>query len=253
MPGPFGPETWLPILAAPFVGSFLGLLALRLPASRGVVLGRSACPHCGHRLGARDLVPLVSWLASRGRCRHCQAALGLFYPGIEIAALLVAVWAASELTGWLLWASCVLGWTLVTLAAIDFRHLVLPDAMTLPLIPLGLVVAWGIEPASLPGHAAGAAAGFLAFYGIMVAYRRLRGREGLGLGDAKLLAGAGAWVSWPALPGIVLLAALAALVTTLGRALALRRVDTAAHIPFGPFLCLGTWIVWLYGPLIVAN
>ncbi len=249
VPSLFEPQWLLAVLAAPFVGSFLGVLARRLPAGAGVILGRSACPHCNHVLGPRDLIPVLSWLLSRGRCRHCAARISPFYPAIELGALLVAVWAASALSGWLLWAGCVLGWTLLALAVIDLRHLMLPDALTLPLIPAGLGVAYSIDPSLLPDHAMGAAAGFVAFVFIGWAYRRLRGREGLGLGDAKLLAGAGAWVSWPGLPGVVLVSALGALAAVLLAALAGRPVSLTAKVPFGSFLCAATWLVWLYGPL----
>ena len=130
---------WIwPVIAAPFVGSFLGVLVLRLPAGQPVGLVRSACPHCGMTLGLGDLVPLASWLVLRGRCRHCSAALGPFYPGIEIAALGLAAWAALALPAPLVWAGCVLGWTLLAAALIDLRHLILPDALVLPLIPAGI-------------------------------------------------------------------------------------------------------------------
>ena len=249
MPDPTSIEWLFPVLAAPFIGSFLGVVAVRLPAGRGVVLGRSACPHCGHRLGVRDLVPVLSWVISGGRCRHCAAPLGAFYPAIEVAALLVAVWAASELSGWLLWAGCALGWTLLALAVIDQRHLILPDQLTLPLIPAGLVVAYLVEPSLVADHAIGAGAGFLAFAVVGLAYRRLRGREGLGLGDAKLLAAAGAWTSWTGLASVVLLGAGAALLARAAGALAGRSVPLAEPVPFGAYLCLGTWLVWLYGAL----
>jgi leader peptidase (prepilin peptidase)/N-methyltransferase len=249
MPNPVAIDWLLPVLTAPFIGSFLGVVAERLPAGRGVVLGRSACPHCGHRLRARDLVPVLSWVASGGRCRYCAAPLGLLHPAIEIAALVIALWAASELSGWLIWAGCALGWTLLALAVIDQRHLILPDRLTLPLIPAGLGVAYAVEPSLVLNHAIGAGAGFLALAVVGWAYRRLRGREGLGLGDAKLLAAAGAWVSWPGLPSVVLLAAAAALLAAAAGSLAGRSVRLTDPVPFGSYLCLGTWLVWLYGPL----
>jgi leader peptidase (prepilin peptidase)/N-methyltransferase len=249
MPNPVAIDWLLPVLTAPFIGSFLGVVAERLPTGRGVVLGRSACPHCGHRLRARDLVPVLSWVASGGRCRYCAAPLGLLHPAIEIAALVIALWAASELSGWLIWAGCALGWTLLALAVIDQRHLILPDRLTLPLIPAGLGVAYAVEPSLVLNHAIGAGAGFLALAVVGWAYRRLRGREGLGLGDAKLLAAAGAWVSWPGLPSVVLLAAAAALLAAAAGSLAGRSVRLTDPVPFGSYLCLGTWLVWLYGPL----
>ncbi|HET6469542.1 MAG TPA: A24 family peptidase [Geminicoccaceae bacterium] len=242
------------MLVAPFVGSFLGLLIVRLPIGEGVVWERSACRGCKGRLGARDLVPLLSWLWARGRCRYCGARIGWFYPGIELAALAVALWAAALTSGWVFWASCGLGWTLLALAAIDYRHLILPDALTLPLVPAGLAVAWLIDPAMLPHHMFGAVAGFVGFALVGWVYARLRGREGLGLGDAKLLAAAGAWVSWTGLPSVVLLAGVVGLAGVLAAGAAGRGGGLGAEraIAFGPCLALATWLVWLHGPIVLG-
>lgn len=243
------PATLTAIVAAPFVGSFLATLALRLPAGRGLG-GRSECPACATTLGPRDLVPLLSWVLSGGRCRHCGARLGAFYPLVELAALMLALWAATEFDGWRLWAICGLGWALLALAIIDARHFLLPDGLTLPLIPAGLAVAWLNGTAALIDAALGALAGFAVFAVVAVVYRRLRGREGLGLGDAKLLGAAGAWVSWFGLPSIVLVASLTALAATLARAARAGRLDSAAPVPYGAYLGLATWLVVLYGPLV---
>jgi leader peptidase (prepilin peptidase) / N-methyltransferase len=240
------------VLAAPFVGSFLGVVIERLPAGRSVLLGRSTCDACGATLGARDLVPLVSWLWRRGRCGYCQTYLGAFYPAIELATLAVALSAAWLVTGWLLVVSCLLGWTLLCLAMIDHRHFLLPDVLTLPLIPAGLAVAYAIEPALLPGHVLGALAGFVAFALIAFAYRRLRSREGLGLGDAKILAGAGAWLGWQGLPSVVIIGALSALALALAGAAAGGKLTVTTRIAFGSHLAVAFWLVWLFGPVIVA-
>ena len=247
--GPVVSDVFL-LLISPFVGSFLGVLVLRLPRGEGVVAGRSRCPHCGTTLGVADLVPLLSYLARAGKCRHCGAKLSRLYPGIEAAALGVAAWAFWVLPGgWLVWAGAALGWALLALALIDLRHFLLPDVLTLPLIPAGLAVAWLVDPAKLLSHAIGAAAGFLAFAALAWGYRRLRGREGLGLGDAKLFAAAGAWVSWIGLGSVLLWAALPALAVTL--VLGLRRGGLSARtpLPFGAYLAAGLWLTWLYGPL----
>jgi leader peptidase (prepilin peptidase)/N-methyltransferase len=245
-------ETVAVLLAAPFVGSFLGVLIDRLPAGRAVLAGRSRCAACGATLGAKDLVPVVSWLWRRGQCAHCRAELGAFYPLIELAALAVALSAAWLLSGWLLPVSCALGWTLLTLAAIDQRHFLLPDVLTLPLIPAGLLVAWAIDPALVLRHVVGAVAGFAAFAAIAFVYRRLRRREGLGLGDAKLLAAAGAWLGWHALPGVVVLAALCALAVALARTVAGGTLSATTKVAFGSYLALAFWLVWLLGPPILA-
>ncbi len=237
------------LISAPFVGSFLGTLAIRLPDGRSVIAGRSCCPSCGATLGPMSLVPVLSWALQRGRCASCAGRISAFYPSIELAALGTAIWAASVHAGWLLLASCALGWALLALAAIDARRLLLPDALTLPLIPAGLVTIYAIGPDAIWAHALGAAAGWALFVGIDRLYLWLRGRSGLGRGDAKLLAGAGAWVGLAGLPSVVLLASVTALGWAAVAALRGGRLRAGKVVPFGPFIALGFWVVWLYGPL----
>lgn len=245
-------EIWFIVLLAPISGSFIGVLVDRLPTGRPVGFARSACDHCGVPLTLRDLVPVLTWVARRGRCRCRRFWLGWFYPGIELAALAVAISALAVMSGWLLWVSLAFGWTLLALAAIDHRHYILPDVQTLPLIPAGLTVAFLVDPAKLPDHLIGAVAGFAGFALIAWAYRRLRGRDGLGLGDAKLLAAGGAWLGWQALPSVVVIAAGTALAVALAARLAGGKLQATTRIAFGPYLALGIWLVWLYGPLIVG-
>jgi leader peptidase (prepilin peptidase)/N-methyltransferase len=229
------------------------LLAARLPEGRAVVWARSICPHCGQTLGWRELVPVLSWLLQRGACRACGRDLSWAYPAIELAAVAVAVWSLAVTPGWLAWASAGLGWSLLLMSVIDVRHLMLPDELTLPLIPAGLAVAWAVDPERLPHHVAGVLAGFLLVVVLRWAYGRVRGREGIGLGDAKLLAAAGAWVSWQALPGLVLISAGAALAGHVVWSLARGRWDLSREFPFGPFLAAGLWLTWLYGPVTIGS
>ncbi|HUK06300.1 MAG TPA: A24 family peptidase [Stellaceae bacterium] len=240
---------WLPIVFAPLIGSFLGVLVTRLPRGLTVVWGRSACPQCGHTLGPVELVPLAGWAMLGGRCRHCSERISLLYPVLEIGAIAVAVTAVAAAQGWVVWASCGLGWSLLALAVIDGREGVLPDVLTLPLIPAGLVVAYLEDRDTLYPHAIGAIAGFVAFALIRLAYRAWRGREGMGAGDAKLFAASGAWVAWEGLPSVVLIAALASLAWIAAAGLKGRQPTLATALPFGPGLCLGTWVIWLFGPL----
>ncbi len=244
---------WVPaIVVAPFVGSFLATLAVRLPRGKPVLAGRSACPVCAHVLGPLDLIPLLSWAVSRARCRYCAAPIAVFYPAVELAAIGVAAWAATVVSGWLLWASCVLGWGLLTLAVIDARHMRLPDALTLPLTVLGLAVSGLLGGAAAWDSAIGAVAGFTAFAGLGWLYRWMRGRDGLGLGDAKLAAAAGAWVSWTGLPSVVALAALGGLAVAGAARLGGRPAAMGDRIPFGPYLAAAIWLVWLYGPVSIG-
>jgi leader peptidase (prepilin peptidase)/N-methyltransferase len=143
----------------------------------------------------------------------------------------------------------LLGAALAVLASIDCLTLRLPDGITLPLIAAGIGVAWLSTPLLAAYHASAAVAGYAALRLVALAYERLRGRAGLGLGDAKLLAAAGAWLGLEGLPTVVLYAAGAALVSVALAALTGRRVAATTRIPFGPFLAFAIWLVWLYGPL----
>ncbi len=252
------PSSWVwPVAISPFIGSFLGVLITRAKAPRTILWTRSICDACGHTLGPADLVPLASWAATGGRCRYCAARIGLFYPGIEIGAVVVAAWAATLVGGWPLWVTCAFGWALLALAAIDWREHRLPDFLTLPLIPAGLAVQYALAPASpfvlqpnsLAAGAVGAVAGYVFILLIRWAYAALRHREGIGLGDAKLFAAAGAWVGWLGLPSVLLVAALSGLAYALLRYRGNNTFRPDDRVAFGTFLCLGTWIVWLYGPL----
>jgi leader peptidase (prepilin peptidase)/N-methyltransferase len=238
---------WLwPLLAAPFIGSFLGVLIARLPTGAPVAMARSACPHCGISLGAIDLVPLISFLALRGRCRHCQTRIGWFHPAVELAATGVALWAAlADPDPIRVWVNCGLGWTLLTMAWIDWTHFRLPDVLTLPLLLAGLALTWAQDPDSLADRCIATVVAYLSFQGLAIAYRRLRGRDGLGAGDAKLIAAAGAWCGLAALPMIVLGSALIGLLAALGLALAGRTMTSTTKIPFGPCIALAFWLVWM--------
>ncbi|HVC59326.1 MAG TPA: prepilin peptidase [Acetobacteraceae bacterium] len=238
----------LPLLIAPFAGSFLGVLIVRLPEQRPVVLARSACAACGTPLGPLDLVPLASFALQRGRCRYCGEPIGWFHPAVELAALGVSVCAVLACrTPQQVWAGCLLGWMLLALGWIDALWLLLPDALTLPLLLAGLGVAIVTAPDTVFWHALGAASGYLGLRAVAATYRLLRGREGMGAGDAKLLAAAGAWLGIGALPWVVLLAALAGLAVAGVAAIAGRPVHATTALPFGAFLAVSFWLVWLYG------
>jgi len=238
---------WIaPVAAGPIIGSFLGVVARRLPEGRGVAAGRSVCEACGHVLGPGELVPVLSFLAQRGQCRWCGAAIAPEHLWIELAATAVAVSAALVLpAGPFLWAGCGLGWALLVLAWIDARHFVLPDVITLPLLLAGLAEAFFLEPERLTDRALAAALAYTALWALALAYRRLRGRDGLGLGDAKLLAAGGAWLGTAPLPYAMLAGALLGLGWAGGMRLRGVAVSATTRLPFGPFLAAGIWLAWL--------
>jgi leader peptidase (prepilin peptidase) / N-methyltransferase len=243
----------LPVLLGPFIGSFLLTIAHRYPRFEGLAFGRSACPACHAMISVRDLVPVLSWLALGGRCRTCAASISWQYPTAEIAAAAIAIWAATTVSSRLLWVSCALGWSLLALSFIDFRTYRLPDFLTLPTLLAGLAVTWWAWPFALPDHLLGVVFGYSALAGLGWLYRVLRGRDGIGLGDAKLLAAGGAWLSWEGLPGVLLSAALLGLVAALiGHLTGRISLKGATPVPFGPSLAAAIWVSWLYGPLDFA-
>ncbi|MGB9649296.1 MAG: prepilin peptidase, partial [Stellaceae bacterium] len=165
-----GTTEWSLVLVAPFIGSFLGLLIRRLPDGSPIARGRSRCDICGATLRARDLVPILSWLAAGGRCRYCQQAVSWFYPGVELAALAVALAAVLIDRRQGAWLDCLLGWWLLVLGWIDLRCWLLPDALTLPLIIAGLAAAFLFNPDQLTDRALGAALGYLSLVAIAALY-----------------------------------------------------------------------------------
>ena len=164
---------------------------------------------------------------------------------IELAALSFAVWAVIAVDD-APWVACLFGWALLTLAWIDLRTMILPDVLTLPLLALGLAETWLAAPDSLADHGSAAVLGYLTLAAVAWVYRRFRGRDGLGMGDAKLLAAIGAWLGLSLLPLVLLLAACAGLAAAGAAALAGRRMTAATAIPFGPFLALAGWLLFLY-------
>jgi leader peptidase (prepilin peptidase)/N-methyltransferase len=237
---------WLALLAAPFAGSFFFALVRRLPRERPGLWGRSRCEACGHRLGVAELVPIASFLALRGRCRACGAPIQPAHLHAELAAVLIAAAVAATGAGGLeLWAGCVLGWTLLALAWIDWETFFLPDVLTLPLVVAGLAAARWDAPWALTERALGAVLGYLSFRLLGVLYRALRKREGLGQGDAKLFSAAGAWLGWQMLGDVVLLAALLGLGLALLRRLRGETLAAATALPFGPPLAAAIFFLWL--------
>lgn len=231
-------------------GSFIGLVSLRMPQERGVIFGRSRCGGCERPLPPQRMIPVVSYIFARGRCRDCGALIPGRYPLIELACAGVGVWAALSQPDLPSAAfTALLGWQLILIAVVDVEHFWLPDALTVPLLVTGLVAAAVLPTGSLMHSAIGAAVGFLGLWLLAFAYRRLRHRDGLGGGDPILLAAGGAWVAWIGLPSVLLWASISALSLVAARLVMRRAVSGQDRLPFGPFLAIGIWLTWLLGPL----
>jgi leader peptidase (prepilin peptidase)/N-methyltransferase len=211
-----------------------------------LVRPRSRCPQCGHAIRALENIPVVSWLALRGRCSACKAPISIRYPVIEtIASVLtvVVVWHFGITLQSL--AALALTWSLLALAAIDLDCQLLPDDITLPLLWLGLLCNLLGLFTNLQSAVLGAAAGYLLLWSVYVAFKLLTGKEGMGYGDFKLLAMLGAWLGWQMLPLIIIVSSVAGSLVAV--ALLLRGHERSRPIPFGPYLAVAGWIALLWG------
>ncbi len=217
-----------------------------------LIVPRSACPSCGHRLSALENIPVFSWLWLRGRCRHCRAPISARYPAVELVSALLSafvIWRfGSDLAGL---AALLLVWTMVALTFIDFDTQFLPDDLTLPLLWAGLLFNLSETFVPLQDAVIGAVAGYLALWLVYWGYRLATGKEGMGYGDFKLLAALGAWLGWMMLPLIILLSSLVGAVVGVLLIL-LRGHQRDKPIPFGPFLGLAGLVALLFGQEIMA-
>ena len=227
-------------------------------APYNLVMPRSACPRCNAPIRAHQNIPVLSYLWLGGRCASCRARISPRYPVIELAtAVLSAAVAWRFGWHWQTFAALVLTWSLIALAVIDYDHQILPDAITLPLLWLGLLlsIVWHPElqptlPVDPVSAIIGAAAGYLILWLVYWVFKLITGREGMGYGDFKLLAAFGAWMGWQMLPLVILLSALSGAV--IGIALiVLRRRERGRPMPFGPFLAVAGWIAMMWGPRLV--
>ena len=233
------------------VGSFLNVCIYRLPRRESLNWPGSHCTACSRALAWYENLPLVSWVALRGRCRTCRAAISPMYPAVE--AITGAVFVAGYfIYGWtpLLAVRLMFASAMIVLFAIDLRHHILPNAITLPGIVIGFVLSFVLPPgwlASLIGLIAGG--GIL--FAIGETYYRVRGIEGLGMGDVKMLAMIGAFLGWKLMLVTLVLASFAGSLVGIGVMLAGRGGMTFA-LPFGTFLAVGALAAAVAGDPILA-
>lgn len=234
------------------VGSYLNVVIHRLPREESTVLPRSRCPACGTVIRARDNIPLLSFLALRGRCRSCGAPISWRYPLVEaLTAALLVLCAEAFGPTWQALVAAVFCCLLVALAGIDLEHFLLPDALTLPGIALGLAVSWPAPWIRWQDAALGAALGGGGLWLLGKTWYLLRREEGLGLGDVKMLAMVGAFLGWQGVLVTVLLASASGALLGLGLVIA-GRLDLGSKLPFGVFLSAGAAVALFAGPALVA-
>jgi leader peptidase (prepilin peptidase)/N-methyltransferase len=273
----------LSLVAGLLVGSFLNVVIHRLPimmarqwreqcaelqpqdaaatdpppaaAPYNLLVPRSACPACRAPIPAWHNVPVISWLALRGRCASCQARISVRYPLIELLCGLLSaavVWKFG--VSWPAFGALLVTWFLIALTGIDLDHQLLPDSLTLPLLWGGLLASLGWSvltstnlPVSPTEALIGAAAGYLSLWSVYHLFRLCTGKEGMGYGDFKLLAALGAWLGWRMLLPIVLCSATVGAAVGIGL-IVLGKRGRGVPMPFGPLLAAAGWLAMMWGP-----
>jgi leader peptidase (prepilin peptidase)/N-methyltransferase len=265
---------WAAAVFGALVGSFINVVILRLPPRLeyawrrdarellelpvegeppiGLVVEPSRCPKCGHHLRWWENLPVLSWLALRGRCSNCKTPISWQYPLVELLTALAfaaCIWRYGPgLEGLLAMAFSGI---LIAAAGIDARTQFLPDLLTLPLLWLGLLVA--TQGLYVPAETAilGAAVGYLSLWLVFQGFLLLTGKEGMGYGDFKLLAALGAWLGWQQLLVVVILASVSGAVI-MGTVMALFGRDREIPFAFGPFLAVGGWVAFIGGDQLIG-
>ena len=234
------------------LGSFLNVCIYRIPLKKSIIRPSSACPSCGQKIRFYDNIPLLSYFFLRGRCRYCGRRISVQYLLVELmagllsAALIMRFGAGASYFLLLAFTS-----SLVVISFVDLQHQIIPDVISIPGIILGFMASLLVLPVNWVDSLAGILVGGGSFYLLALIFEKIKGKEGLGGGDIKLLAMLGAWMGWKGLPFIILMSSLTGLILG-GGSLMLNRRGFQARIPFGPFLALGGLIYLFFGTEIVS-
>jgi len=250
-------------------GSFLNVIIFRLPKMmerewnqqcselRGettkplptlnLVKPCSECPHCKHKITTLESIPIISYLALRGRCSQCNTSISLRYPIMEALTGIMSGFIAWHFGyGFITVAALIFVWSMIALAFIDLDTQLLPDEVTLPLLWIGLLINLGNGFTDISSAVIGAASGYIFLWLIYWCFKISTGKEGMGYGDFKLLAVIGAWFGWKMLPLVILLSSLAGAVIGIGLIIvAKNKRDTP--FPFGPYLVGGGLVALFWG------
>ncbi|ODP36626.1 prepilin peptidase [Sphingomonas turrisvirgatae] len=231
------------------LGSFIATIAMRWPQGRSALHGRSACDSCDKALRAHELVPLLSYVLQRGRCRACGGAIHPGHPGTELAGLVVGVAAGLVAPGPEGVAGAIFGWLLLALAALDLAAFWLPNLLTATLALTGIVDGFLFPPNWLD-RIAGGVIGYCLLELARFTYRLIRKRQGLGGGDARMFAGIGIWLGASMLAPILLAASLIGLAFAAAARISGREMSMTSRLPLGTLLAIAAFPAWLYGVAI---
>jgi leader peptidase (prepilin peptidase) / N-methyltransferase len=233
------------------VGSFLNVCIYRLPLEQSLAFPASHCMTCNRRLSWFENIPVVAWLALRGRCRTCHTRISIVYPLVEAFAGVMFVWAAWQYgMSWLLLSRLLLGCMLIVLFFIDLRHRILPNVITVPGTVAGFLLSF-VAPPGWISSLIGLVIGGLIPLALAEAYLKLRKIEGLGMGDVKMLALIGAFLGWQLVLLTLAVASVLGSLVGLGLIVA-KRGSMKLALPFGTFLAIAAMFAAAYGDPIVT-
>jgi leader peptidase (prepilin peptidase)/N-methyltransferase len=258
------------------IGSFLNVVIYRLPLmmqrewrsdclefleqpletgaeSFNLSMPRSRCSKCGHAISALENIPILSYLALKGKCKACEAPISIQYPLVELLTGIISL-----VIGWHFGVSLqtlaglFFSWCLIAASGIDLNHKLLPDDITLPLMWMGILISFFNVFIGLETSVIGAIAGYLCLWSVSKLFKRVTGKEGMGHGDFKLLAALGAWCGWKMLFVIVLTSSLVGAVIGI-LMIVLSKTERNTEIPFGPYLASAGWISFIWGPVLLTT
>lgn len=231
-------------------GSFANVCIHRLPLDKGVVSGRSYCPKCKKKISWKDNIPIISYLLLSGKCRKCKKPISSRYALVEFLSILSFVTIyflyGITLTTLLL---MVLSLSLIIIFFIDLKHYIIPNEITFPMMALGFVKSFDPNLDSMFPNYVNSLIGGLFGYGIIWSiiyfYKQIRKKEGMGLGDAKLFAVVGFWFGWLAIPFVIFLSSVTALISVVPSLLKNSK-SMSSQIPFGPYIIIGTLLYLIF-------
>ena len=266
---------WVALVFGLCVGSFLNVVIHRLPRMLerewraecaslagqeipkaepyNLLVPRSACPSCGHKIPLTQNIPLASWLVLRGKCSECKARISAKYPVVELLAGVAAGYSAWRFgPGLATLGAALFVWFTIALAVIDQETGLLPDDLTLPLLWVGLLLnLWGTF-VPIQDAVIGAVAGYLALWLVFWGFKLATGKEGMGFGDFKMNAAVGAFLGWKMLPLVILLSSIVGLIFGALQMFAARgRWDGGFRFHFGPYLAIAGIVALYWGDPIV--
>lgn len=243
---------WMAFAFGLCVGSFLNVCIYRLPAGVSIVFPGSRCPHCEHPIRAYDNIPIIGWILLRGRCRHCKHPIALRYPMVELLTGLMAMacflrfgLAPPAIIYFLLCAA------LIVVTFIDIDHQIIPDVISLPGIPIGLGLSVFLPQLRFVDALLGVLIGGGSLYLVAWLYATLKGIDGMGGGDIKLLGMIGAFIGWQGVLFTIFIASVSGTAAGIAQMAAKRHLDGKLRIPFGPFLAIGTMVYVFYGQALI--